>query len=97
MPIGAKRIWIKTFNTVYEQTKDEDQARQAAWRNVKLKYKKLNDKWVRKSKGEIERGMKELSVDELIELKKLEILSKKSKLIEKILEANKGAKNETSG
>ena len=89
LPIGAKRIWIKTFNTVYEQTKDEDQARQAAWRNVKLKYKKLNDKWVRKTRGELEKSVKELNIDDLIELKKLEVLGKRSKLIEKLLKLNK--------
>jgi len=89
LPIGAKRIWIKTFNTVYEQTKDEDQARQAAWRNVKLKYKKVNDKWVRKTRGELEKSVKELNIDDLIELKKLEVLGKRNKLIEKLLKLNK--------
>ena len=48
LPQGARTIWINTFNTVYKETKDEDKARKAAWRNVKLKYKKVNNKWVKK-------------------------------------------------
>ena len=50
LPAGARSIWIDTFNTVLEDIDDEDQARKAAWRNVKLKYKKVNDKWIKKKK-----------------------------------------------
>jgi cation transport regulator len=48
LPSGARAIWINTFNAVYRETKDEDQARKAAWSNVKKKYKKVKDKWVKK-------------------------------------------------
>jgi len=58
LPKGARNIWIRTFNKIYEETKDEDKARQGAWRNVKLEYKKdKNDKWVKKDK--------KASIDEL--------------------------------
>jgi len=43
-----QKIFIETFNAVYEDTKDESAARQAAWANVKKKYTKVGDKWVRK-------------------------------------------------
>jgi len=48
LPQGARSIWIDTFNSVYKETKDDDKARKAAWRNVKLKYKKVKNKWVKK-------------------------------------------------
>ena len=43
-----QKIFIETFNAVYEDTKDESAARQAAWTNVQKKYTKVGDKWVRK-------------------------------------------------
>ena len=49
LPAGAIRIGVSTFNRVLKETGNEDQARQAAWRNIKLKYKKVGDKWVMKS------------------------------------------------
>ena len=52
LPVGARNLWIRTFNAVYEETKDENQARQAAWRQVKNKYKKVGDKWVKKDASE---------------------------------------------
>lgn len=50
LPKGAIRIAVKTFNAVYAKTKNEDQARQAAWAQIKKKYKKAGDKWVLKEK-----------------------------------------------
>ena len=93
LPSGARSVWINTFNSVYNDTHNENQARQAAWHNVKLKYKKSGDKWVKKSKGEIEIAVKELSVDELIKLKELELLGKRSKLVDKILKVNSEQEN----
>jgi len=49
LPDGARTIWIDTFNSVYKDTKDETQARMAAWSNVKSKYKKVGNKWIKKS------------------------------------------------
>jgi len=48
LPKGAQRIAVETFNAVLEETKDEDQARIAAWAQVKNKYRKVGDKWVKK-------------------------------------------------
>ncbi len=48
LPQGAKTIWINTFNKILKETKDEDKARKIAWTNVKKKYKKENNKWVKK-------------------------------------------------
>lgn len=49
LPKAALRIWIDTFNAVEEDTGDEDQARQAAWSNVKKAgYRKGDEgKWVK--------------------------------------------------
>jgi len=52
LPKGAQSIWIRTFNGLLNDGKSENQARQAAWRNVKLKYKKEGDNWVKKSNSQ---------------------------------------------
>jgi len=49
LPAGARELWIRTFNAVLESTHNENSARQAAWSNVKNKYKKVGNKWVKKS------------------------------------------------
>lgn len=51
IPVGARNIWIKSYNEIYEETNDEDQATKGSWKNVKLKYKKAGDKWTRKKKS----------------------------------------------
>ena len=74
LPKGARSIWIKTFNKIYEETKDEDKARQGAWRNVKLEYKKVGDKWVKKDK--------KASIDELAsEIKEILTIPEQIKII----------------
>jgi len=50
LPSGAKTIWRKTFNSAYPKY-GEDSAIKIAWTAVKNVYKKVGDKWVRKSKG----------------------------------------------
>ncbi len=49
IPVGAQRIWVKVFNSVHADTKDEDKARIAAWSVVKIKYEKVDDKWRKKT------------------------------------------------
>lgn len=49
LPSGAKKIFIDTFNAVFADTKDETKARMAGWSQVKKKYKKSGDKWVKKT------------------------------------------------
>lgn len=57
LPSGAKSIWIDTFNAVHKGTGgNETQARQAAWANVKKKYKKQGDQWVPKKTGKEEKS-----------------------------------------
>jgi len=94
LPAGARSIWIDTFNSVYKQTKNETQARQASWRNVKLRYKKSGDSWVRKSKGEFEESLQQLPLDDIIELKKLDVLNKQSKILDRLIKEE--AKDETT-
>lgn len=50
LPIGARNLWIQTFNTVLKDTGDEDRARQAAWYQVKQKYYKDSDGTWKKKK-----------------------------------------------
>ena len=50
LPVGAQIIWLRVFNAIYEETKDEDKARKGAWSQVKEKYYKPTneDKWRKK-------------------------------------------------
>jgi len=84
LPSRAQTIWRTVFNENID--KGEDSARKIAWSVVKKVYHKKDEKWVRKSKGMIEESFKELNIGELIELKKMEILGKQSKLLERLLE-----------
>ena len=43
LPVGARNLWIRVFNQVLKDTGDEDKARQVAWHEVGLKYKKGPD------------------------------------------------------
>ena len=88
LPSGAQSIWLNTFNAVYDDSKDDNSARMAAWRNVKLKYKRVGDKWIQKTKGEFEESAKEIGIDELIKIKKLEILGKQNAILDKLIEEN---------
>lgn len=54
LPRGAIAIGVRTFNRVLAEEGDEDAARKAAWRNIKLKYRKVGDKWVRKTEASLD-------------------------------------------
>lgn len=49
LPKGAIKLGVQTFNRVLAETDDEEQARRAAWSNIKARYRKVGEKWVRKS------------------------------------------------
>jgi len=87
LPKEAQRIYMRVFNDAYP--KGEDYARRVAWSVIKKMYKKTGDKWVKLSKGQIEEAFKSSDVSELIELKRLELLGKQNKLIDKLLEEGK--------
>ncbi|MCK5236315.1 MAG: ChaB family protein [Deltaproteobacteria bacterium] len=51
LPIGAKNIYMKAFNSAFEQATGDDKditATKIAWAAVKRSYKKENDKWIRR-------------------------------------------------
>lgn len=52
LPKTAKEMWIKVYNSAFEQYKDRENrealAASTAWAQVKMKYKKVKDKWVAK-------------------------------------------------
>lgn len=51
LPVGARNLWIRTFNRVLEETGDENLARRSAWSNVKKRYFKDSDgTWKRRKK-----------------------------------------------
>ena len=51
LPVSAQLIWLKVFNSIFEETGDEDRARKGAWSKVKEKYEKDPDKkkWQKKA------------------------------------------------
>ncbi|MFW6173857.1 MAG: ChaB family protein, partial [Elusimicrobiota bacterium] len=86
LPARAQTIYRKAFNDALERYGNEGTARKVAWNAVKKVYKKVDDKWKKKNKGELEESFKELDLDELISLKKLEILGKQQKLLDEAIE-----------
>ena len=87
LPDGVRAVFTKAYTNALK-TCDGDQIKawKTAWNAMKIVYKKVGDKWVKKSQGELEEGFRELDISQLIELKKLEFLGKKNKILDKILE-----------
>ena len=50
LPIPAQMIWLRVFNSIFEDTGNETRARKGAWAKVKEKYKKVPGKklWIKK-------------------------------------------------
>lgn len=48
LPKEGVKLWVKIFNAVFADTKDDNKARQAAWGGVKNKWRKVGDKWIKK-------------------------------------------------
>lgn len=51
LPVPAQLIWLKVFNSVLEETGDEERAIRSAWSKVSEKYEKVPNKkkWVKKA------------------------------------------------
>lgn len=54
LPIPAQMIWLKVFNSVFDETSDEERAIRSAWSKVSEQYEKVPDKkkWIKKAKLE---------------------------------------------
>jgi cation transport regulator len=49
LPVSGQLLWLKTFNSVYNESGDEEKAIKVAWSQVKKVYKKNSDgNWVKK-------------------------------------------------
>jgi cation transport regulator len=47
LPKDGRDLWRRTFNAVYNRTRDEDRARRIAWTAVKRRYRRLpSGRWV---------------------------------------------------
>lgn len=73
LPKKAQKIYVDTFNAVFDETEDEVKARQAAWGNVKNKFKKAGEEWVEKEskesvEDEVEFDESEESKEDRVEL-----------------------------
>lgn len=84
LPAGGQTIWRKTFNSV-EEDNDEETAIKIAWSTVKKVYKKVGDKWVKKSSAQLDKELRQMEVADLRNLKELEVLRKKEQLLDKLL------------
>src|SRR6266542_814939 len=54
LPMGAKRIWMATFNAAAKAGKDEKASFQISWSAVKKKYEKKGGRWVARAQGAAE-------------------------------------------
>lgn len=52
LPKGAQALGRRVFNAVYAKTHDDNQARMAAWAQIKHKYRKSGDTWVKLKSAE---------------------------------------------
>ncbi len=54
LPITAQMLWMKVFNSIFNETGDEERAIRGAWSAVSKEYEKVPDKnkWVKKAKLE---------------------------------------------
>lgn len=48
LPLAAQKLYLRAFNAVLREGGSEEQARIAAWHNVKTKYRNIGGKWTRK-------------------------------------------------
>lgn len=56
LPEKAFEIWEKVYNASRDAGDSKERAAKKAWGAVKRSYKKVGDKWVRKSKKSVESG-----------------------------------------
>lgn len=54
LPIPAQLIWLRVFNSVFEETNNEERAIRSAWSKVSETFEKVDDKvkWVKKAQLE---------------------------------------------
>ena len=63
LPIGAQKLWVAAANSVLSNGGTDEDAVKAGWANVKRKYKKAGDKWIKKKYGgvdELPKNVKQL-------------------------------------
>lgn len=91
LPEHAQTIFRNAFNSALKSGKSEETAFKIAWGAVKKSYKKVGDKWVKKSelKKAKEINPEDKKLEELSKIQDIEIKSKKSKLLDKLLQENK--------
>jgi len=83
-PAGAREAFIKTFNKIYEKTKDESKAFPIAWNALK--------RWLKKHNYTFKKGFWEKKTKE--ELENAELKKKQKRLLDKLLESDGADKNE---
>ncbi len=69
IPLGAQKRFVAAFNSALSAGATEDEARIAGWANVKRKYKKQGDKWVKKFlSAELNSKVDTIIPDDVLEL-----------------------------
>jgi len=56
LPKRANEIWKKVYQSAIDAGDSEDKAAKKAWGAVEKSYKKVGDKWVKRSKKTVESG-----------------------------------------
>jgi cation transport regulator ChaB len=54
LPAGAQKLWVEAANSVLRNGGTDEDAVKAGWANVKRKYRKAGDKWVKKKYGNVD-------------------------------------------
>lgn len=86
LPVNGQIMFLKAYNSSLEQDQTEEESNQIAWNACKTIFKlNKSDKWVKKTKKEFEASLEKCELDELLKLKKIDILSKQENLLNKLL------------
>lgn len=56
LPKKANEIWKKVYQSAIDAGDSEEKASKKAWGAVEKSYKKVGDKWVKRSKKSVESG-----------------------------------------
>lgn len=86
LPVSGQIMFLKAYNTALEQEQTEEEAKEVAWSACKVIYKvNKASNWVKKTKNEFEASLEKCEVDDLLKLKKIEILAKQESLLNRLL------------
>jgi cation transport regulator ChaB len=86
LPVAAQIIFLKTFNSSIEHGHTTEDAFNTSWAIINKSYKvNKTGKWIKKTTSEFQSSLRESDFEELVKIKKLNVLNKQEKLLNKLL------------